>query len=338
MFDKCECVLDIIGTQDVADALRRLVTTAESEFDFNAIVPTPGELWEATPSDVANEAWLLKYGNWKYCRRFCPPKYATRRKAIAAARRARPQWALDELADAVEHRIRRYGHPDRLFWAKENWGVELPAFCVEWMASTGTQGRGSCQTVFFDTDPTVPVSVMVALSRRFPALTLRLTYSEPHNETRGFMTFMAGRVEAKRAEWFDFQEEWPVGLSHDLADLPDGIYIGDARPAADGIPALPRSKWANPFDDGRPPAEARNLHLRWLNGDAEVAALVPPGDWHRPVIGEICDELRGRLFVCNCRGGKCDSRFCHGKTLMILSQVRHKFPELLNPETAPQRR
>jgi hypothetical protein len=348
MYEKCECVLDIIGPQDVADTLRRLVTTAESDFDFNAIVPTPRELWEGTPSDVANEAWLLKYGNWEYSRRFCPPKYATRRDAIAAARRAQPWRTLDELADAVEHRIRKYGQPDRLLWAKENWGVELPACCVEWIAPAGTEGRGSCHTVFFDTDSTVPVSVMVALSRRFPDLTLRLSYSEPHNETRGFMTFMAGRVEAKRAEWFDFREEWQIFVSHDLSHLSEGIYIGDARPAADGIPAMPRSKWANPFlDNCRTPAEAEDLYWRWLQGDAEAAALVPPGDWHRPVAGEICDELRGMLLVCDCPWGECKERRCHGYALAIIGRFpidedddseagpEHEF-EVVQPESGPQ--
>jgi hypothetical protein len=31
------------------------------------------------------------------------------------------------------------------------------------------------------------------------------------------------------------------------------------------------------------------------------------GEWHRPVWGEICDKLRGTLFVCDC-----DGQHCHG--------------------------
>jgi len=336
MHKNCECVLDIIGPKKVADALRRLVTTPKSEFDFNAILPMPSGLRKVEPSDEANEAWLLKHGDWKCCRRLGPPKFATRREAIAAARQAQSWCTLDKMADEVDRRVRRYGHPDGNSWAKENWGAESPALYVEWMAPTGTEGRGTGQTVFFETDSTVPAAVIAILSRTFPALTLRLSYSEPHNETRGFMTFMGGRIDAQREESFDFQEEWPVGLSHDLADLDDGIYIGDARPVADGAPALPRSKWANPFDDGRTPAEAQHLHWRWLQGDAEVAALVPPGEWHRPVVGEICDELRGTLLVCNCRGGQRDSRRCHGYTLMILSQVRRRIPESFRPGSEPQ--
>jgi hypothetical protein len=319
MYENCECVLDIIGPQDDADALRRLVTTAESDFDFNAILTMPAELQAVEPSWVANEAWLLKYGDWKRSRRFGPPKFATRRDAIAAARRAPSEQTLDELADAVERRIRKYGHPDRVFWARETWGAESPALSVEWMALTGTEGRGSAQTVFFETDSTVPALVIAVLSRKFPALTLRLSYSEPHNETRGFMTFMAGRIAAQNAEWFDFREEWQIGLSHDIADLADGIYIGDARPAADGVPALHRSKWANPFEgSGRTPSEAEDLYCRWINGDPEVAALVPAGEWHRPGYGEIRDELRGMLLVCDCG---CDGWHCHGYFLAVIGSV-----------------
>ena len=86
MYKNCECVLDIIGPKKVADALRRLVTTAESAFDFNAIVPMPGGLRRIAPSDVANEAWVLKYGDWKRCGRFGPSKFATHREALVAAR------------------------------------------------------------------------------------------------------------------------------------------------------------------------------------------------------------------------------------------------------------
>ena len=75
-------------------------------------------------------------------------------------------------------------------------------------------------------------------------------------------------------------------------------------------PALPRSKWANPFEgNGRAPAEAEDLYCRWIDGDPEGAALVPPGQWHRPVRGEICDELRGMLLVCDCDGSHCHGYF-----------------------------
>jgi hypothetical protein len=317
MYSNCECGLDIIGPREEADALRRLVTTTESEFDFNAVVPMPSGLRTVEPSDVANEAWLLKYGNWKHCRRFGPPKYATRREAIAAARRAQSWWMLHEWADEVDRRIREYGHPDRCFWAKENWGTELPACGVEWIAPAGAESRGSAHTVFFETDLTVPAPVIAALSRRFPALTLRLSYAEPENDTRGFMTFTAGRIGARRAELFVFRNEWQVFISHDLADLAEGIYIGDAKPAADDVPSLPRSKWANPFvGGGRTPTEAEVLYERWISGSAEAAALVPPGNWHRPVWGEIRDELRGTLLVCDC-----DEQHCHGYFLAFIGGV-----------------
>lgn len=322
MYSNCECGLDIIGPKEDADALRQLVTTTENAFDFNAIVPMPSGLRTAEPCDMANEAWLLKYGNWKHCRRFGPPKFPTRRDAIAAARRAQPWSMFDELADEVERRVREYGYPDGHSWAKEHWWTEWPACAVEWMAPAGTEDRGSAHTVFFETDLTVPASVIAALSRRFPALTLRLSYAEPANDTRGFMTFTAGRIVARRAEWFDFREEWQVYLSHDLADLAEGIYIGDARPAADGVPSLPRSKWANPFvGSGRTPAEAEDLYWRWIKGDAEAAALVPSGEWHRPLFGEICDELRGSLLVCGCPWGECLERRCHGYVLVMIGSV-----------------
>jgi hypothetical protein len=317
MFVLCECVLDITGPQADADALRRLVTTAESEFDFNAILTMPVELQAAEPSGVATEAWLLKYGDWKRCPRYGPPNFKTRREAIAAARQARSEPTLDELADEVDRRMRKFGHPDRLSWTCRHWGTGSPASRVEWMASTGTEIRGSVHTVFFDTTLCCPMLVIEALSRRFPNLTLRLAFAMPGDGTRGFVTFTAGDISASRGEHFDFEQEWQVFVSHDMNDLAGGIYIGDARPASGGSPALPRSKWANPFEgNGRAPAEAEGLYCRWIDGDPEAAALVPPGRWHRPVRGEICDELRGMLLVCGC-----DGSHCHGYFLAFIGSV-----------------
>jgi hypothetical protein len=325
--DFCECVLDIIGSKKDADSLRSEVMTAESTFDFNAIVPMPAELREAWSCSLGENAWQLKYGKWKNSRLLGLPDIASRAEAVAAARQfspfhMEPGHSFDDLADAYDDRRTRYGYGDGYSWASKRWGTKWPAGEVEWMAATGTPGRESSHTVYFETAYAPPLPVIATLSSRFPDLNLRLAFSRPADQIRGFQTFTAGRVSAKHAEWFDYSVEWRVSVSHHLADLHDGIYIGDARSSGDGLPPLLRSKWANPFViNGRTPTEAIDLYARWLAGNPEANALLPPGEWHRPVYGEICDELRGELLVCGCPRADCTGCPCHGFVLARIAGV-----------------
>jgi len=56
----CSNRVEITGPADDADHLRELMTTAESSFDFNAIIPMPVEYDNTSVSDEVRE---LKYGH-----------------------------------------------------------------------------------------------------------------------------------------------------------------------------------------------------------------------------------------------------------------------------------
>lgn len=102
--------------------------------------------------------------------------------------------------------------------------------------------------------------------------------------------------------------------ARDLADYPDAVYIGREHAGRGRGPSFRRSRWANPWsvtDYGRDTAVA--LYARWITGDPEAAAKLPPGNWHRPTADEIRRELRGRVLACWCH-----PQSCHGHVLAAL--------------------
>lgn len=103
--------------------------------------------------------------------------------------------------------------------------------------------------------------------------------------------------------------------ARDLGQHPDAIYIGREHAGRGRGPSFKRSPWANPWsvcEHGRESAVA--LFARWVAGDPEVAAMLPPGNWHRPTADEIRRELRGRVLAC-----WCDPQPCHGHVLAAIA-------------------
>lgn len=104
--------------------------------------------------------------------------------------------------------------------------------------------------------------------------------------------------------------------ARDLARYPDAIYIGREHSGRGRGPSFKRSTWANPWsvcDYGRERAVA--LYAKWITGDPEVVAMLPPGNWHRPTADEIRRELRGRVLACWCPEGQP----CHGHVLAAIA-------------------
>jgi hypothetical protein len=106
--------------------------------------------------------------------------------------------------------------------------------------------------------------------------------------------------------------------ARDLPAYPDAIYIGREHAGRGRGPSFKRSRWANPFhwtDHGRDRAVA--LFARWIMGDPEAAAMLPPGKWPRPSIAEIRSELGGRVLAC-----WCEPLACHGHVLAAIADER----------------
>lgn len=103
--------------------------------------------------------------------------------------------------------------------------------------------------------------------------------------------------------------------ARDLPQHPDAIYIGREHAGRGRGPSFKRSRWANPWsvnDFGRDAAVA--LYARWITGDIEATAMLPPGNWRRPSADEIRRELGGRVLAC-----WCEPDACHGHVLAAIA-------------------
>ncbi len=332
----CNNTFYVSGCETEAAELRSLMTTGKSKFDFRAIVPMPDEIERSESSSKADEAWQLKYGDWSdRIQKYGPEHYPSREAAMQAAREADdwrpmaigtrdnpfpviPARSFDELADAVQELIVKYGHANWYSWACDNWGTKRSAVYAGWMSSARAANRESHQVAYFDTAWGPPVPILAALSERFPATILRLTYCEPEGGFRGFVTCEAGAEIASKHEHYDVYEE-SVCLSHDIRDSRDTgrvIYIGPGKQADARGPAFARSRWANPFADGdRDSRESCDLFRRWLLGEGEAIALLHSREYERPSLNDIREHLLGTTLLCDCRKG---DGGCHGHVLMDL--------------------
>lgn len=98
----------------------------------------------------------------------------------------------------------------------------------------------------------------------------------------------------------------------EIGSHPDAVYIGREHAGRGRGPSFKRSPWANPWKwrkVGR--ARAVELLAKWITGDEDAAALLPPGRWPRPSVDAIRRDLAGRTLACWCPAGEP----CHGHVL-----------------------
>jgi hypothetical protein len=248
MANRIRNVVYVYGPAAAQRNLRSLVSTAESEFDFNAIVPMPEPLRKSEASTLAEVAWKLKYGEWREVDwQYGPDHFPSRDAALAAARAAddwrpmvesgpKPPRSFDELADAVQANIDKYGHPDWYHWSLASWGVKWPACECSW--------HGDAATVQFETAWDAPLPVLASLSERFPELALRLVWSDSVAERAGFALVQGGQVVRQREGWGDELLSMAIDLAgepaadgaEDLLDLLD-LSEGEADPFPQAIAA-----------------------------------------------------------------------------------------------------
>jgi hypothetical protein len=330
----CDNTLYVTGCATEAAAIRSLMITARSKFDFHAIVPMPNEIEQSESSTTSETAWQLKYGDWHDAtHKYGPEHYPSREAAMQAAREADdwrpmvigtrenpfpviPARSFDELADAVQELSVKYGHTDWYSWACEKWGTKWSATRAGWMSPARSAKRDAHQVAYFQTAWGPPVPIVAALSERYPETILRLTYCEPDGGFIGFTTFQGGSEIACKQEDYDMYED-SIGLSHNLLDKESYrrlVYIGPGRIADSDGPAFNASPWANPFATGeRDPVAAVGLYQRWLLGDAEAESLLPAGRHERPSLDSITERLWNTTLLCDCRR---EADACHGSVLM----------------------
>jgi hypothetical protein len=103
--------------------------------------------------------------------------------------------------------------------------------------------------------------------------------------------------------------------TRDIDRHPGAVYIGREHAGRGRGPSFKRSRWAKPctwHEHGR--EAAVDLYTRWINGDPDAAAMLPPGKWQRPSVEEIRQELRGRVLACWCAPER-----CHGHVLAAIA-------------------
>jgi hypothetical protein len=313
----CRNILYVTGHEADALQLRALMTTTDSKFDFNAVLPMPIEVQAASASSDADIAWQLKYGDWVDTEdEYGPTRYSSRDEAEVAARQAIPTF--DHLADHAQECLIRFGSRDWYSWAVDNWGTKWNSSYACWMSPARAAQRDAAQVAFFDTAWAPPVPVILALSSRFPNLTLRLSFFEPDLCFEGFLTAVAGDEIASKCADYDCERDYveTVSLTHDLIaaeeSMHPSVYIGDARSADFRGPGFQRSIWANPFSKlGYTAEQATDLYRRWLLNDKDAELLLGSDEWTRPSLDAISEQLKGKTLVCDCT---CE--MCHGVILM----------------------
>jgi hypothetical protein len=105
--------------------------------------------------------------------------------------------------------------------------------------------------------------------------------------------------------------------ARDLPANPGAVYIGREHSGRGRGPSFKRSRWANPWTVKAVGRErAVELYARWIAGDPEAAALLPPGRWHKPTPTEIREALAGRMLAC-----WCTTKPCHGDVLLEIAEA-----------------
>lgn len=187
------------------------MTTSESVFDFNAVIPMPKELEIDSISGPEHAArWALKD--------YPAPGAAGDIRAMTAAltmanmdREESPLKYPDEwwsLFIQMLQNKRKHGAYTWYEWSLEHWGTKWNAYDVL---------RSSDTCVEFQTAWSAPLVVIAALSREHPDAEIRLDYSdEDKGSNYGSLSFKAGEA-----------TELPAGLEivQDLWSLSDDDMV-----------------------------------------------------------------------------------------------------------------
>ena len=330
----CDNTLYITGCRSEAAALRALMTTSKSKFDFRAIVPMPAEIERSELLGRVLIASSLTHCDWQKIKHlFGLEEFATCDAALQAVQgngeclrdamspggnpsTVATGCGFDELADNAPAGLPKCGRDDWYSWCCDNWGTEWPAHAAGWMSSARAAKREAHQIAYFETAWSPPVPVVLALSARFPKVVLRLEYDEPDGGIRGSITVQAGSVIAEKREKYNVMEEY-VLLCHNLHERDRGrgiVYIGHGRSADSNGPEFSTSRWANPFaTHDRTGAQAVDLYRRWLMGEPGVVSMLPSDERQRPSLDEIREQLRGKTLLCDCQ---LQTDECHGHVLL----------------------
>jgi hypothetical protein len=156
----------------------------ERGFDFNSVLPMPPEL-EIEDSSAVTTGYDALYGDWTQ-----PAQYWTWKEAAASLGLPFPLQSREELLACIrsldcadmylvparrfKENVEKHGHGSWYGWCKEHWGTK-------WNAEDSAVTAGTDRIVVrFTTTGAFPRKVMVALSRKWPGIAMRVRYADEH--------------------------------------------------------------------------------------------------------------------------------------------------------------
>lgn len=172
-------------------------------FDFNSVIPMPPEL-EIEESSAVTTGYDALFGDWTE-----PAKYWTWKEAAAKLGYPFPLESREQLLACIRSldcaemylaparqyhdNIEKYGFGSWYDWCKKHWGSK-------WNAEDSKIQAGPDEiSVRFTTASAFPKPLVKALSKKWPALEIRVLYVDEHLRWSGDYVLKAGREVQKLA-------------------------------------------------------------------------------------------------------------------------------------------
>lgn len=196
MSDAVFVALQLTGDPDLLAACRSAHFSAGS-FDFNSVIPMPPEL-EIEESSAVTTGYDALFGDWTE-----PAKYWTWKEAAAKLGHPFPLESREQLLACIRsldcadmylaparqyhENIEKHGYGSWYGWCKKHWGSK-------WNAENPSVELGPDSiTVRFTAASSFPKPLVKALSKKWPALEIRVQYADEHLRWGGDYLLKAGR-------------------------------------------------------------------------------------------------------------------------------------------------
>ena len=196
MSDAVFILLRITGDPASLASCREAHFSAAS-FDFNSVTPMPPEL-EIEESSAVTTGYDALFGDWTE-----PAKYWTWKEAAAKLGYPFPLESREQLLACIrsldcaemylgaarqyQENIEKHGFGSWYGWCKKHWGSK-------WNAEDSKVEAGpDAITVRFATASSFPKPLVKALSKKWPALEVRVLYADEHLRWGGDYVLKGGR-------------------------------------------------------------------------------------------------------------------------------------------------
>lgn len=196
MSDAVFVLLELSGDPDSLASCRE-VHFAGGAFDFNSVTPMPPEL-EIEEGSAVTTGYDALYGDWTE-----PAKYWTWKESAAKLGHPFPLESREQLlecirsldcaemylAPAKQYRdnVENHGFGSWHGWCRKHWGSHWNA------EDSSIDARPALIKVRFTAASAFPKPIVTALSKKWPAIEIRVRYAHEHGRSGGDYVLKAGR-------------------------------------------------------------------------------------------------------------------------------------------------